>query len=501
MSVLRRTFIALLACGTFSTADAADATSAGIRAFESSFSPALVLEGEPEVRWTLKDRMAHHKVPGLSVAVIRNGRIAWAKAYGLKTAGTADRVDSQTVFSVGSVSKVGAAATTLRLVDAGTLSLDQDVNTYLKRWKVPANEFTAVRPVTLRGILSHTAGLTVHGFADYQPDEAWPSVLQTLDGLPPAKNEAVRSDLVPGNRMRYSGGGTTIQEALIEDVTSLSFPDAASRWVFEPLGMKRSTYENPLPASFGNIAGAHDEEGKPTALPRGWQTMPQRAASGLWTTPSDYARLMIALMESYQGRRSSTFLTPTLAHQMMSEVGPSLFGLGPQLAGRGATRRFYHFGSNDSYKALMEGHLTTGNGFVIFTNGANGFDLIDEARRALTIAEGWAFGGPVHVKPFALTQHELNELAGIYETTAPTTLAALRLQLHSEVAYEVWRDGDELRWGPAGRKQARRLVPIDSNHFVAENGFQEVEFVRDYGGEIERLVLRNGDFQIEAQKR
>lgn len=343
---------------------------------------------DPAIRWGIEERMAHYRVPGVSIAVIDDGALLWAKGYGVKHAGASDPIDVETVFSVGSVSKVGTAAITLRLVDEGRLDVDRNVNDYLRRWTVPANEFTEREPVTLRRIMSHTAGLTVHGFADYLPGEALPDIIETLDGISPAKNAPVRVDLLPGSASRYSGGGTTVEQLVIEDVTQLDFVEAARRYVFEPLGMDRSTYENPLPAEHDNIARAHGSDGAPAALPRGWEAMPEAAASGLWTTPTDYSRLIIALVESYHGG-GNTFLAYETARDMMTEVPPSIFGLGPEIDGEGPTRNFVHGGANDSYRAFMAGYLAEGDGLVVFTNGTRGEDLIREIRRAVAMA-GWS---------------------------------------------------------------------------------------------------------------
>ncbi|MDX1395044.1 MAG: serine hydrolase domain-containing protein [Gemmatimonadota bacterium] len=358
---------------------------ARIRTFETSLGPRG--DEDPSIRWTIEERMAHYGVPGVSVAVIADGKLLWAKGYGVKQAGSDDPIDTGTAFSVGSVSKVGTAAVTLRLVDEGRLDVDRPVNDYLRRWKVPSNELTEREPVTLRRIMSHTAGLTVHGFADFQPGEALPTVVQILDGEPPAKNAPVRVDLLPGSEFRYSGGGTTVEQLVIEDVTGLDFAAAARRYLFDPLAMDRSTYENPLPLTHENIAKAHGPDGSPRALPRGYETMPESAASGLWTTPSDYAKLIIALIESYQGD-GDTFLSHDTARDMMTEVPPGIFGLGPEVGGEGPTRNFVHGGANDSYRALIAGYLAEGGGIVIFTNGTRGSELIGEIRRGIAMA-GW----------------------------------------------------------------------------------------------------------------
>jgi CubicO group peptidase (beta-lactamase class C family) len=378
-------WVALVCAAPLSAQDAA--TNARMAAFESG----LVAPPDQGAGTTIQQRMDHYGVPGVSVAVIRDGKVSWAKGYGVQQAGGTDPIDTETVFSVGSVSKVGAAATTLRLVDMGRLELDRDVDEYLTSWHVPESAFTRDAKVTLRAILSHTAGLTVHGFGDYLPGRELPTTVEILNGDGPAMSPPVFVDIPIGSQFRYSGGGVTVEQLMIEDVTKMPFPEAARRFVFDPLGMDRSTYVNPLPESHGNIAKAHDATGAPTALPRGYEAMPETAASGLWTTPSDYAKLVIALIESHQGT-SGAFLSPSLAQDMMTEVAPSSYGLGPNLHGSGETRRFHHGGANNSYRAWMEGHLETGNGVIVFTNGTLGGTLTYEIAVAVGKAEGWPVG-------------------------------------------------------------------------------------------------------------
>ncbi|MBO6573989.1 MAG: beta-lactamase family protein [Rhodothermales bacterium] len=341
--------------------------------------------GEPA---SLVERMEHYGVPGVSVAVLRDGDLAWAEGFGVKLSGTSEQVDAETVFSVGSLSKVGAAATSLRLADAGRVSLDDDVDGYLTSWSIPENAYSEDSPVTLRRLMSHTAGTTVHGFADFQPGEDLPTTVQILNGDGPAKSRAIVVDTEPGTLWRYSGGGTTVQQLIIEDVTGTSFAEAARTWVFEPLGMDRSTYVQPLPAAHGNIARAHDRRGNPSALPRGWEAFPESAASGLWTTPTEYARMLIAFRDAWLGE-SDSFLSQELARDLMTEVAPGSYGLGPQLGGEGSTRFYRHGGANESYRAYFIVYLESGDGAVVFTNGARGGDLNQEILDALSRSEGW----------------------------------------------------------------------------------------------------------------
>ncbi|WP_233595255.1 MULTISPECIES: serine hydrolase [Corallococcus] len=355
-------------------------------ALEHGLRPSTLKSGEPLPGWSLQERMAYHHVPGVAIAVLKGGKVVQAAGFGVREAGTQDAVNADTLFSVGSVSKVVTAATTLRRVAAGKLDLDRDVNTYLTSWRIPKAPAFAQDKVTLRMLMSHTSGLTVWGFEDYLPNEKLPTLVQTLDGVAPAKNEPIRIDFEPGTRMRYSGGGVTVEQLVLEDTTRKPLETIARSELFQPVGMRRSTFVNPLPASLGNIAKAHDKDGQRAALPRGWETFPEQAASGLWTSANDLGAFVGALINSYQGKGG--FLPQPLALQMMTEVTPSLHGLGPRLEGDGQTRVFHHGGSNDSYRAWIEGYLETGDGMVMLTNGPGGTQLMVEIRNALSDALG-----------------------------------------------------------------------------------------------------------------
>jgi len=358
-----------------------------IKQFENEVIARMERGNPNATRWTLDHRLKYHKVPGVGVAIIENGKVIWAKGYGTKEAGKIDPVDADTVFSAGSVSKIINAALILRLVKAGKIDLDEDINHYLKRWKVPHAGYAKDKKVTLRAILSHTAGFNQHGFRDFQPDEELPALLQTLKGEPPAKHGPIKLLFTPGTKMKYSGGGITISQLLVEDVTGLTYSEAAKYYVFDPLGMTRSSFANPLPVKHGNIAKAHGEGGQPAALPRGWEAMPELAASGLWTSANDMAKFIIALLG--KGDVGKNFLPEKLRSDMMTRVARSWHGLGPRLNGKGEERVFHHGGANNSYRAWIEGHLNSGDGIVILTNGQNGHWIYAELRKSAQDAFGW----------------------------------------------------------------------------------------------------------------
>lgn len=337
--------------------------------------------------WHINARLYAHRVPGASVAIIENYQVVWASGYGTKQVNKSEPVDSATLFSVGSVSKMVNAALILRLVAEEQLSLDTNINQYLTRWQVKDNHHTKKQPVTLRTILSHTAGFNVHGFPDFKPGARLPTVLQTLEGKSPARHGRVKVTFEPGTEMDYSGGGITVSQLAVTDTTGLSYVDAAAKYVFAPLNMTRSTFQNPVPATMGNIAHAHNGSGHPSAQPRGWEAMPEMAASGLWTSADDLAKFVIALMQSY--KTEDGFLPQSIAHDMMTKENHSWYGLGPRINGEGDTLVFHHGGANNSYRAWIEGHINSGNGIVILTNGTNGHFVHMEMRRAAQEAFGW----------------------------------------------------------------------------------------------------------------
>ncbi len=325
--------------------------------------------------------MLFYNVPGVSVAVIADGRIDWAKGYGVTAAEGGRPVTPETLFQAASLSKHVAAMVALRLVDEGKLSLDEDVNRKLRTWKVPENEFTKTEKVTLRRLLNHSAGLTVHGFPGYGADEPVPTLPEILDGRKPANTAAIRVDVQPGTLWRYSGGGYEVMQQLVMDVTGEPFPDLARRLVLDPLGMRHSTFEQPLPARYrANAATAHSANG--AAIPGKWHTYPEMAAAGLWTTPSDLARVVIEL------QKGGHILKPETQRQMLTKVRGN-YGLGLGLAETGGQRSFSHGGSNVGFQCEMFGYLEGGRGAVVMTNGDRGGPLEREILGSIAAEYGW----------------------------------------------------------------------------------------------------------------
>jgi CubicO group peptidase (beta-lactamase class C family) len=261
-----------------------------IKRVEQGLLPAVLIKGDPS--WSIEERMRHWKVPGLSVAVVKDFKIEWARSYGVKDIETKEPVTTDTLFQAGSISKPVAAMVALKRVQEGKIALDENINNKLQTWKLPDNEFTAKKKVTLANLLSHSGGLTVHGFPGYAVGEKIPTLPQVLDGTAPANTAAVRVDMEPGTKYRYSGGGVTIAQLAIMDIEKKPYPQIAKDTILAPLGMSNSTYNQPLPDDWRpKAASGHRRDG--ALVPGKIHVYPEMAAAGLWTTPTDLAKFAI----------------------------------------------------------------------------------------------------------------------------------------------------------------------------------------------------------------
>jgi len=346
-------------------------------------------EGPPQ---TVSQRMAHYATPGASIAVVDDFEVAWARGFGVRTIGTADAVTATTPFQSASISKPVFALAVMRLVEGGTLDLDTDVNRYLTSWQVPANGGWQPR-ITLRQLLSHTAGTTVHGFRGYPASGPWPTPVEVLQGVPPTNTPEVVVDLLPGLAFRYSGGGTTIAQQVVVDLLGKPFPALMRELILDPIGMAHSTFEHPLPPPLAaGAAVAHPLNGKPLAS--GANVYPEMAAAGLWTTAGDLARLAVELMRTLQGERSALPLRTETAAAMLrpqlsdQSIGEHFVGLGWYCSGKGDDFRFGHSGVNEGFLAEFQILPALGKSAAVLIN-ANGWGLPGEILKAIGREYDW----------------------------------------------------------------------------------------------------------------
>ena len=421
--------------------------------------PPVLVAGESPKLTPLADRMVELKVPGVSVAVIHEGRIEWARGFGV-TRSDGPAVTPDTLFQAASISKPVFALAVLHQVDAGKLKLDSNVNDSLNSWKLPDNEFTREQKVTLRRILSHTAGLTVHGFPGYEAGATLPTNVQILDGTPPTNTGAIRVDTIPGTLYRYSGGGYTLAQQLLGDVTGVPLPKLMHDTVLQPLGMSRSTYEQPLPAArAGEVALGYRADG--TLVTGGPHVYPEMAAAGLWTTPSDLARYALGVREALAGR--SKIISAATARTMLTkELGDH--GIGPVIGGATARKYYSHNGGNEGYRCALVAY-EDGEGAVVMTNGDNGGGLMYEVLRTIAQVYQWPdFGPPTRVaatvKPAAL-----DRLLGVYE-------------LEDKAMYVLRRDGERIVGHVLGSEPVIMLASAENELFA-----REVNVVASFSGD------------------
>ena len=337
--------------------------------------------GPPKApRVSLAQRMSELRVPGISVAVIRGGVLDWARGYGVAREGVA--VTPDTLFQAASISKPVAATVAMALVQAGRLDLDEDIDAALTSWKLPPHPFSS--KITLRGILSHSAGMiTVAGAQHgYAADEAPPSLGDLLRGRPPAKTVPIVVDRAPGI-VRYSNAGYLVLQQMLTDATGRPFAELAEEMVLRPLGMSRSRFEQPLaPGRRGEAAAAYAADGEP----RSPLAYPQLASAGLWTTPSDLGRFAIALQEALAGRSDAVLSQATARTMMTAHLTRN--GLGIGVRGDPGRRFFTHEGWTYGFRSLLAFH-ETGDGVAIMVNADHGEVLIEEIRHAVAEEYDW----------------------------------------------------------------------------------------------------------------
>jgi len=330
--------------------------------------------------------MELYRVPGVSVAVIKDFQLDYVEVHGVTSVSTGEPVTDQTLFQAASISKSVSAMGVMSLVQDGIVALDRDVNDYLTSWQVPDNAFQASEHVTLRRLLSHTAGTTVHGFRGYRYTEPLPTLIQILNGQYPANSAPVVVDHVPGSRFSYSGGGYEIADQVVRDVTGTTFPEFIWERVLAPIGMVNSTYRQPISDSLLDAtASGYYADG--IAVPGRHHIYPELAAAALWTTPTDVARFLIEVQLSLRGE-SNSVLSRANTEQLVTEIknDHSLAFYERSIRGQ---PYLWHASANDGFRGGMAAHRTLGHGVVVLTNSDNGLELTEAIIDVIGKREGW----------------------------------------------------------------------------------------------------------------
>ncbi|MDF5709595.1 MAG: serine hydrolase [Nostoc sp. S4] len=468
--------------------------------------PATSLQGKFGYPKNLYNRLKHYQTPGISIAVINDFEIEWARGFGVCEAGTTREVTSNTLFQAASISKPVFALAVMRLVQSGLLNLDEDVNNYLTSWRVPAIASWQPR-ITLRQLLSHTAGLTVHGFRGYLNSDPLPTTVQILNGEPPANTDKVEVNIIPGLHYRYSGGGTTIAQQLLVDVLDKPFPEIMRELVLEPLGMTNSTYQQPLPNDWlKRAATTHSFSGVP--LVGRPHVYPEMAAAGLWTTPSDLARVGVELLRVLHGSPPTIWSKQTIQEMLRPQqpeekqgANESFVGLGNGLfvglgffAGGGVGDGFYffHSGRNEGFVSLMRIYPHIGKGAIVMLN-SHEIDLLPEVMRAIALEYDWPDVFEQEIPIITLAQVDL--YSGLYFTK-------------SGLQFKVMNHDGNL-FIQCGQQPPLQFFPKSELEFFAKAVNTSIFFETDDTGKISAMTLSQAgvmslrqqtDRQIRAER-
>ncbi len=455
----------------------------------------MSIKGIQAESFTLEERMAHFRIPGCSIAVINSNRIEWARGYGYKENGREEPVTSETLFQAASISKPVAAAAALHFVETGDFDLDANVNASLQSWRLPENRHTADSPVCLRGLLSHRAGITVHGFRGYAADEEIPTLRQILDGEPPANSAPVRVDLPPDSRFRYSGGGYTILQQMLIDRSRETFPDLMWETVLKPSGMLLSTYHQPLPVTMRpQAASGHRTDGQPIA--GRWHAYPEMAAAGLWTTPTDLARFVLELMKRRRGE-NHPFLSVDMVNEMWTIQSPTDtaasqgMGLGFMIDRRKENLKISHGGSNEGFRCVLVAYPEKGQGAIVMTNSDNGGYLLEEVLRGISAEYDWPDYKSKVVTTTALDPEEFDRNVGTYRIHDSLTLTISR---------EESRYYAEPIHTPHRGAQRVRIYPRSKTEFFDLDASVKIRFETEPEGGAHALILEQNGRSLRGLK-
>jgi CubicO group peptidase (beta-lactamase class C family) len=473
---------ALLLAGSQLVAGAA--ASAGRPDFTRNLRRSIAVAGHGEERFHLADRMQHYRVPAASVAVIQNCRVVESRAFGL--AAPRRPATIRTLFQAGSISKTFTAVAALRLVELGALSLDGDVRQRLTSWRLPDSPLLEGRSVSLRGLLSHTAGINQEGGRGYARNAPLPTLLDILDGRAPANTDPIRVVTAPGTAWNYSGGGYYITQALMQDATGTPYPELMAGLVFQPLGLRDSRFAQPLDERHIPFAArAAGADGAP--LDGGWRVNPELAAGGLWTTPRNIARLLLAISRSWRGERGGILGMAAARHMMTRGLGN--WGLGVDLGTPAQARHFGHTGHNIGFASEFIMYPDTCQGAVVMTSADQGGWLVSEILRAIGDTYSWPDRrSPTVQAAIPLTAAIAQRFAGTY-----------RLRDFPSERFTITRRPGGLYWARMGFV-GRDLLPETEGRLFSPDSRMTLEAAASDPGPARTLLLSFGGGRNVAER-
>ena len=387
---------------------------AKIKQLEGNLFKYFKIEGQSNSN--VQQRMALYKVVGLSIAVVNNYKIEWAKGYGWADSSEKRPVTTSTIFEPGSISKSLNSVGILKLVQNKQVDLYTDINNYLTSWKFPYDTLSKGKRITIANLLSHTGGLTVHGFEGYEPGDTIPTIQQILDGKPPANSESVRSEMEPGIRHVYSGGGTTITQLILKDITKKPYDEWMYENVLKPIGMTSSSYSQPPPKERQKLAATGylkngEVKGK-------YHVYPEQAAAGLWTTPTDLCKFIIETQLSLKGK-SNKVLSQQITELQLKPYIDSAVGLGVFIDNVKGAKYFSHSAGNEGFSGFYNGSYEGGTGIAIVCNVTDGSGLMSELISSVERTYHWKgfdANEGITKKEVKLNEDKADKFIGCYQT-------------------------------------------------------------------------------------
>ncbi len=441
---------------------------------ERELTPIYSIAGETS-KHSIQDFMDRDNIPGLSITFIDQGQIAWSRTYGYADLAAQTPVTTNTVFTAASVSKPVSATAALALVDQGVIDLDTDVNRYLEGWKVPENEYTQDEKVTLRRLLSHTAGFNRYFHSRYASGVQRPTVEQMLSGEAPSKDRGAKLIYEPGTGYKYSNPGYLVVEELVTDVTERPFEEVLDVLVLQPAGMQSSSFAQPIGGDLAaRKATGYSANGKPYP----YAAYAFKALGGLWTAPNDLGRWLITLLNDHH-TGDATLLSQELTQQVFNEQGErfifSLWAWKDDVV-------FRHTGHNPGFTSFVFGSVDKQQALIVMSNSDNTQDLFDHLQRAVADTYQW--------------DYFRSEVFDVYEgDTIDRRKASLQYDWNGQyVNFSEEKTGFYMQIN----NERFLLTPIAANEFLAEEKSIKVVFDED---NLEQVIIwkANGD-RTSAQR-
>jgi CubicO group peptidase (beta-lactamase class C family) len=482
MKYLSPLFLIFLCQGLFTTVFAqgkkySPEIETNIKAVENNLGFWVRIAEEPNL--ALKDRMNFYHVMGVSIAVIKDYKIEWTRAYGWADSAEQRRVNTGTLFQAGSISKSLNGIGLLKLAQDKKLNLYADVNDYLKTWKFPYDSLAKGKKISVANLLSHTAGLGVHGFPGYERGDPIPSLVEVLNGKTPANTAAVRLELEPGLKHQYSGGGTTISQLILQDVSRKPYDVFMWQNVLKPMGMTNSSYTQPPLVSKQKImASGYYSDGK--EVKGKFHIYPEQAAAGLWTNPTDLAHYIIETQLALLGK-SNKVLSQEMTKLRLTPYVDESAALGVFIVKRGEQTFFHHSGSDEGFVSQYYGSMEGGNGVVVMVNSDKGA-ITEEIINSVATVYGWkGFYSPLkRPKIITLPQNVLENYVGEY-----------KFKVEDKFYIKISVNNGHLVYSEPEWKGFTLFAGAEDNFFAKENPVG-ITFIKDAAGKVTEMGYHNG---------